>query len=92
MLPEADSLEILTTCLKSIVPLPVDGVKKGKSETYEQQVAQEKLTQTTLQSLDNLLQQLLVKDFSSNGLNSIVKVSCTHSSLSTRGSTMIGWV
>lgn len=74
VLPEADSLDLLTTCLESVLSLLSDGVKKGKPDSYQQQVVQDQLLASTLKSLNGMLQELLAKDFSPDGFYSIVRV------------------
>ena len=47
---------------------------EGKSDSYEEQVAVEELMTSTLESLNNLLQEILQKDFTARGLDTITKV------------------
>ncbi|XP_067937977.1 maestro heat-like repeat-containing protein family member 1 [Watersipora subatra] len=71
-LPPADSLEMLTVSLRSVLSLHTIGARKGKADTYDQQVAQEDLMKSTLASLETLMQELLVKNFSGTGLENMV--------------------
>lgn len=74
---EADIYELVKTCLDSMCPLPSNGVRKGKSESYEEQLSQEQLMEASLSSLNKLLQEILVKTFSPAGINSVYQVgSC----------------
>lgn len=54
--------------------LPADGSKKGKPESYELQVEHEEQLQKTMSSLQNLFEEILSKEYSPQGLQSIIKV------------------
>lgn len=66
--------DVLNCCITCVLALPADGVSKGKPDTYDEQVAQDLLMKSTMLSLNNLLEEFLVKDLSPAGLHSITKV------------------
>lgn len=59
------------------MPLPPEGVasrRGGKEESYEDHQEQEELMQQTMDALDLLLKEILNKDMSADGLDTVFKV------------------
>ena len=77
-LTDAEVFDVIKCATDSLFALPPGGVKKGKSETYEEQMRQEQLMESTMASLNNLLIEILNKDFSPNGFGAIFKVRRLH--------------
>ncbi len=60
--------------LESFVPLPPGGVKKGKDDTYEDHLESEAMMQVTQDALQDLLGEVVSKNPTPDGLDSVVKV------------------
>lgn len=75
-LSEAEELDLIRTSVDCIYPLPPDGLpaKKNKEESYEKTLEIEVLMQATFEALHDLLKEMLLKDLTPNGLNTIFKV------------------
>lgn len=75
-LPEAEIFELLKTALDCVFPLPVDGVsaRKNKEEAYKDLLEAEVLMEATMEALHDLIKELLIKNVSPGGLDSIYKV------------------
>ncbi len=71
---DSDVFELVKVSLDCYVPLPAEGLRKGKEETYEDILETEALMQLTEESLKELLTEILVKDPTPDGLDSVFKV------------------
>ena len=71
---DSDVFELVKASLDCYVPLPAEGLRKGKEETYEDILEMEALMQLTGESLKELFTEILVKDPTPDGLDSIFKV------------------
>jgi hypothetical protein len=76
-LSEAEELDLIKTSIDCVYPLPPGGlaVKKGKEESYDKTLEAEVLLQATIDALHDLLKEMLIKDLSPNGLNTVFKVT-----------------
>ncbi|XP_041376876.1 maestro heat-like repeat-containing protein family member 1 [Gigantopelta aegis] len=74
-LSEAETFDLIKTAIDCVFPLPPNGVnpKKGKEETYQESVEMEALMATTFDALFDMLKEILKKDLSPAGLESIFK-------------------
>ena len=65
----------MKTALHCYVPLPPGGVKKGKDETYEDHLESEAVMKITQEALQDVLSQIILKDPTPDGLDSVFKVN-----------------
>ncbi|KAL5022847.1 hypothetical protein ScPMuIL_002002 [Solemya velum] len=74
-LSDAEVFDLIKTSMDAIFPLPPDGIgiKKGKEETYDRILEIEILLEATFEAFHDLLQEILRKDLSPNGIDSIFK-------------------
>ncbi|XP_013392835.1 maestro heat-like repeat-containing protein family member 1 isoform X1 [Lingula anatina] len=74
ILSDAELFDLIKTSTDCVFPLPLDGTtgKKGK-EDPDQQLEHEVLLESTLEALDDLLKEILLKNLSPAGLESIFK-------------------
>ncbi|CAG2234423.1 unnamed protein product [Mytilus edulis] len=75
-LNEAEELDLVKTSIDCIYPLPPNGLpvsKKGKEESYDKTLEAEVLMSATFDALHDLLKEILLKDLTPNGLNTIFK-------------------
>ncbi|XP_064611998.1 maestro heat-like repeat-containing protein family member 1 [Liolophura sinensis] len=74
-LPEAEIFELVKTALDCVFPLPPDGVsaKKNKEEAYKDMLDAEVLMNATMEALHDLIKELLIKNVSPGGMDSIYK-------------------
>ena len=75
-LSEAETFDLIKTAIDCVFPLPPNGVnpKKGKEETYQESVETEGLMRATFDALYTMLREILNKDPSPAGLESVFKV------------------
>lgn len=73
-LSESEVFELVKTSLDCYIPLPPGGVKKGKEETYEDHLESETFMQLTQEALHDLMCQIILKDPTPDGLDSVFKV------------------
>lgn len=74
-LSEAEEFDLIKTATECVYPLPKEGggvAKKGKEET---EVEFEVLLESSVEALHDLLKELLKKDLTTDGLDSIFKVN-----------------
>lgn len=76
-LSDAEVFDLIKTSMDAIFPLPPDGIgiKKGKEETYDRILEIEILLEATFEAFHDLLREILRKDLSPNGIDSIFKVN-----------------
>ncbi|XP_064639982.1 maestro heat-like repeat-containing protein family member 1 isoform X2 [Lineus longissimus] len=75
-LNEADVYDLMKTSIDCVYQLPPDGIptKKAKEmESYDEHLEKEVLMEATLEALNDLLRQLLLKDTTPSGLEEITK-------------------
>ncbi|XP_052059790.1 maestro heat-like repeat-containing protein family member 1 isoform X2 [Mytilus californianus] len=75
-LSEAEELDLVKTSIDCIYPLPPGGLpvsKKAKEESYDKTLEAEVLMSATFDALHDLLKEILLKDLTPNGLNTIFK-------------------
>ncbi len=75
ILPESEVFELVRISLDCYVPLPPGGVKKGKDETYEDHLESEAAMKATEEAIQDLLSQIILKDPTPHGLESVFKVT-----------------
>ena len=64
----------MKTSLDCYVTLPPGGVKKGKDETYEDHLESEAVMKITQEALQDVMCQIILKDPTPDGLDSVFKV------------------
>ena len=71
---ESEVFELVKTSLDCYIPLPPGGVKKGKDETYEDHLESESFMKITQDALQDVMCQIILKDPTPDGLDSVFKV------------------
>ena len=75
-LTTAENFDLIKSSIDSVFPLPPDGISvKRKEEDYTDAMEQEVLMEATVEALDDLFKEILLKDVSPEGLEGIFKVS-----------------
>lgn len=74
-LNEGDMLDLVETVTSCVLCLPQDGCapRKGKEETYEELVEAGEFLKSTIDAMNNLLKEVLYKNLTAKGLDSIFK-------------------
>ena len=71
---DSEVFELVKTCLDCYISLPPGGVKKDKDETYEDHLESESFMKITQDALQDVMCQIVTKDPTPDGLDSVFKV------------------